>query len=111
MGENVGRAVEEAREMMTRVQAIVNELEVLVACLMALAEIAYLHVEDLTVFICRRTWFSLRRNWRVDDISGAEPHQYASSHSSFKSPIDFHNTYWGSLYRRGMIFYLPIPCY
>ena len=60
MGESVGRAVEEARVMMSRAQAKFDELEVLVACVMALAEIAYLHVEDLTVFIRRRTWFSPR---------------------------------------------------
>lgn len=60
MGESVGRAVEEARVMMSRAQAKFDELEVLVACVMALAEIAYLHVEDLTVFIRRRTRFSPR---------------------------------------------------
>ena len=55
MGESVERAVEEARVMMSRAQAKFDELEVLVACVMALAKIAYLHVEDLTVFIRRRT--------------------------------------------------------
>ena len=70
MGESVERAVEEARVMMSRAQAKFDELEVLVACVMALAKIAYLHVEDLTVFIRRRTWFSPRRNRRIVDISG-----------------------------------------
>ena len=55
MGERVERAVEEARAMMSCAQARFDELEVLVACVMVLAEIAYLHVEDLTVFIRRRT--------------------------------------------------------
>ena len=55
MGESVKRAVEEARVMMSCAQAKFDELEVLVACIMALAKIAYLHVEDLTVFIRRRT--------------------------------------------------------
>ena len=55
MGESVKRAVEEARVMMSCAQAKFDELEVLVACVMALAKIAYLHVEDLTVFIRRRT--------------------------------------------------------
>jgi hypothetical protein len=45
---------------MSRAQAKFDVLEVLVACGMALAKIAYLHVEDLTVFICRRTRFSPR---------------------------------------------------
>jgi hypothetical protein len=56
----MGRAVEMAQEMMTHVQVKFNELEVLVACLMALAKIAYLHIEDLIVFIYRRTCFSPR---------------------------------------------------
>ena len=55
MGENVGRAVNQARDMMMCVQDKFDELDVLAVCFMALAEIAYLHVEDLTVFICRRT--------------------------------------------------------
>ena len=58
--------------MMSRAQAKFDELEVLVACVMALAEIAYLHVEDLTVFIRRRTRFSPRQNRRIVDISGDE---------------------------------------
>jgi hypothetical protein len=45
MGESVGRAVEESRVMMSRAQAKFDELEVLVACVMALAEITYLHVD------------------------------------------------------------------
>ena len=39
---------------------------------MALAKIAYLHVEDLTVFICRRNRFCPKRNRRLDDISRGE---------------------------------------
>ena len=58
MGENVARAAENAREMMTSIQAKFDEMEVLLACIMALAKIAYLYVEDLTAFICRRNWFS-----------------------------------------------------
>jgi hypothetical protein len=46
MGENVGRAAKEAQEMMTCVQAKFNELEILVVCLMVLAKVAYLHIED-----------------------------------------------------------------
>ena len=37
--------------MMTRVQSTFDELQVLVNCVMVLAKIAYLHVEDLTIFI------------------------------------------------------------
>ena len=51
MSENVGRAVNQARNMMIRVQDKFDEIDVLVVCFMALAEIAYIHVEDLTVFI------------------------------------------------------------
>ena len=58
MGENVARAAKNAREMMTSIQAKFDEMEVLLACIMALAKIAYLYVEDLTAFICRRNWFS-----------------------------------------------------
>ena len=72
MGENVARAAENAREMMTSIQAKFDEMEVLLACIMALAEIAYLHVEDLTVFIRRRNRFSPKQNRRLDDISGGE---------------------------------------
>ena len=69
IGENVGVAVSEAREMMKRIQRIFDELELLVACLMSLAEISYLQVEDLTVFIRRRNRFSPKRNRRIDEIS------------------------------------------
>jgi hypothetical protein len=48
-------AVEEAREMVKHIQSIFGELELLVACLVSLAEISYLHVKDLTVFIRRRS--------------------------------------------------------
>jgi hypothetical protein len=72
IGENVGVAVREAREMMKRIQRIFDELELLVACLMSLAEISYLQVEDLTVFIRRRNRFSLKRNRRIDEISRDE---------------------------------------
>ena len=41
IGENVGVAVREAQEMMKRIQRIFDELELLVACLMSLAEISY----------------------------------------------------------------------
>jgi hypothetical protein len=83
MGESVGRAVEEARVMMSRAQAKFDELEVLVACGMALAEIAYLHVEDLTVFIHRRTRFSPRRNRRIVDISGDDCYAwFGQNHSN-----------------------------
>ena len=41
MGENVARAAKNAREMMTSIQAKFDEMEVLLACIMALAEIAY----------------------------------------------------------------------
>ena len=83
MGESVGRAVEEARVMMSRAQAKFDELEVLVACVMALAEIAYLHVEDLTVFIRRRTRFSPRRNRRIVDISGDDCYAwFGQNHSN-----------------------------
>ena len=41
MGENVARAAENAREMMTSIQAKFDEMEVLLACIMALAKIAY----------------------------------------------------------------------
>jgi hypothetical protein len=50
MGENLARAAENAREMMTSIQAKFDEMEVLLACIMVLAEIAYLYVENLTVF-------------------------------------------------------------
>ena len=59
---DVGRAVEEAIGMMTRVQSTVDELQVMVNCLMALAEIAYLHVEDLTIFIRKRNRFTPIQN-------------------------------------------------
>jgi hypothetical protein len=36
--------------LMKHIQRIFGELELLVACLMSLAEIFYLHVKDLTVF-------------------------------------------------------------
>ena len=55
-------AVREAKGMMTRLLATVDELHVLVNCFMALAEIAYLHVEDLTIFIRRRNRFTPIRN-------------------------------------------------
>jgi hypothetical protein len=72
MGENLARAAENAREMMTSIQAKFDEMEVLLACIMALAEIAYLYVEDLTVFIHRRNRLSPKQNRRLDDISGGE---------------------------------------
>ncbi len=90
MGKNMGRAFEEAREMMTHVQAIVNELEVLVACLMVLAEIAYLHVEDLSVFTRRRTWFSPRQNRRVEDISGDECYTWFGQNHTNKHLLILH---------------------
>jgi len=83
MGESVGRAVEEARVMISRAQAKFDELEVRIACAMALGEIAYLHIEDLTVFICRRTWFSPRRNWRIVNISGDDCYAwFGQNHSN-----------------------------
>ena len=72
MGENVARAAENAREVMTSIEAKFDEMEVLLAYIMALAEIAYIHVEDLTVFIRRRNRFSPKQNRRLDDISGGE---------------------------------------
>ena len=83
MGESVGRAVEEARVMMSRAQAKFDELEVRIACAMALDEIAYLHIEDLTVFIRRRTRFSPRRNRRIVDISGDDCYAwFGQNHSN-----------------------------
>jgi hypothetical protein len=69
--------------MISLAQAKFDELEVLVACVMALAEIAYLHVEDLTVFIRRRTRFSPRRNRRIVDISGDDCYTwFGQNHSN-----------------------------
>ena len=65
---DLGRLVAEAREMMTSVEASYEELKVTVNCYMGLAEIAFLYVEDLSVFIRRRVRFTVIRNRTIDEI-------------------------------------------
>jgi hypothetical protein len=63
------RAAFYARQGIERIRKIVDQLVFLNMWIMAIAEMAYLYVEDLTVFARRRVQFGPKRNRTIDDIS------------------------------------------